>query len=84
MYIFALLPHSRTSRSDQVAPWHLVILNKWFNTHRLFHWRWETSLSYEPTQGRFSFHAYWVKSHKVDKVEDAYFHKEWTLPWRRK
>ena len=83
MYILALLPHSRTSRAGQIVPWHLVLFNRWFNTHRLFNWKWETSLSYDSSKGCFSFHAYWLKNIKSSNEEDSYYFKKWYLPWRK-
>ena len=71
MYIFALLPHSRTNKSEQIMPWHVVIFDRWFNTHRLFNWKWETSVTYEPTTRQLNIQARWLKKRK------------WRLPWKK-
>lgn len=45
-YIFALVPYSKLSPEGRLVPWHLVIFNKWYNTHRLFNAKYETRLLY--------------------------------------
>ena len=50
-YIFALVPYSRSSADGQLVPWHLVIFNKWYNTHRLFNAKFETRLLYFRKEG---------------------------------
>ena len=67
-YLFALIPYSKTSRAGQIVPWHLVVMDKWFNTHRFFPWHYQISLEYSKYDSCLVFKKYWKTSNS--KGED--------------
>lgn len=80
MYIFALLPYSKESKSGDNIPWHIVIFNKWINTGKYFPIKWKTNFSYDT--GYFSFTCNWLKPNSTGFDDtDKYFAKYIMAPW---
>lgn len=82
MIIFGLAPYSKTS-TTQIVPWHFVLFDKWFNTHRRFPWKWETSLTYVKPDNVFYFHCYWLKPNSYDDTDPYRFSKIFIPFWNR-
>lgn len=81
MIIFGLVPYSKTSTST--VPWHIVIFGKWFNTHGMFPWRWETCLNYLKLEEVFHFYCYWLKPNTYDNMDPHRFIKVWYPFWNK-
>ena len=84
--IFALYPFSKESKPGDNVTWHFVLFGKWFDTHRYFPRKYQTSLSV--CDDNIVFMRNWGKTNTRGSMwngeyEPDYYLKVIRLPWQR-